>query len=49
MNEIEKQIVRLEKQKKELSKAYYSALDKNFVAKQIDALTKAIEILKTKI
>ena len=49
MNEIEKQIVRLEKQKKELYKVYYTALDKNFVEKQLDALTKAIEVLKTKI
>ena len=39
----------LEKQRKEFYKVYHTALDKSFVARQIDALTKAIEVLKTKI
>ena len=49
MKDIKKEIERLEKQRKEFYKVYHTALDKSFVAKQIDALTKAIDVLKTKI
>lgn len=49
MKELLKEIEKLEKQKKELYKISRSALDRNFVIKQINAIDKALEIIKKKI